>query len=488
MPWGGGTFTQAMDNLIPGTYVNINVTAQVSRITSGRGYLASPIELDWGKDGEVITVTAETYQSSAKELLGKSAGAEGLENIEEMLLNASTLYLYRINSGKKAEGKFGTAQCSGILGNDITVVIEEDPDNPGDEQPDTSAAIVKGNGNTFTVAYSNMYDQRAQIKVTSEGTEVDKAGNWSQENAGDNVYTVKLLETIEPGKTYTIEAWVEGGSEKLAEFSVEIPYPQPTAKIDVEGKVYTITYDKLYIHEAEVKVKDNGKGTDIEAEGNYSLVGENPYTLTILDTIMPGDYSVNAQIEDGTVLATQSFAVAEPTAEISVTKENEEYSIAYENLGAYTAEVKIKDETQDIEAGTKYELQGETASFTVKVKDELPGGDYTLEARAKHEEETKVLDSVSITLPKPTASITQKTEGESYSVSFENLRAEKGSVKLKKDGSTEVNEPEKISTSGENPIEVTITKASLDAGSYTLEAWTTNAKEALATAEFSKEE
>ena len=483
MAWGGGTFNDAMNNELPGTYININVTSNPTRINTNRGYLACPIELPWGSDEDVIVINADDYKQHSMELLGLPAGSKELLYIEEMLQNASVLYLYRVNSGLKASGKYGEAACSGEIGNDITIVIEEDPDNPGDDQPETAAAIVKGAGNTYSVAYTDLYDETPDIRVTKGEISVSKSGNWTSELVGEGTYKVTILDTMEPGK-YKIEAWLQGGDAALSTFEFEIIAPPATAEITNEGKVYTVTYTNLYDRVAKVTVKDTEKQADVDKDGNWSIVGEgSQFTVTILETILPGSYSVNAELESGEILATESFSIPNPTAEITVTEANDQYSIKYENLGAYQAEVKIKDESQDIEAGEKYFLQGTVDSFTIDINDKLPGGEYTLEARAKHEEETKVLDSEQIVLPKPTAEIVQNTEGASYTVNYTNLRAEKGSVKLKKDGG-EITGPEKISTDGENPINVTITKTNLEPGDYTLEAWSTNAEEALKTATF----
>ena len=59
MAWGGGTFNDAMNNELPGTYININVTSNPTRINTNRGYLACPIELPWGSDEDVIVINAD---------------------------------------------------------------------------------------------------------------------------------------------------------------------------------------------------------------------------------------------------------------------------------------------------------------------------------------------------------------------------------------------------------------------------------------------
>lgn len=132
MPWGAGNYPDGVYNKeIPGTYINIKVNNYDYSNNSDRGYLACPIELPWGTDEDVIKITAEDYMLNSFKTFGYNPGDDELAFVEEMLKNASTLYLYRLNSGgEKAKGTFGEARCSGEYGNNITVVVEEDPNNP----------------------------------------------------------------------------------------------------------------------------------------------------------------------------------------------------------------------------------------------------------------------------------------------------------------------------------------------------------------------
>lgn len=134
MAWGAGTYVEGVYNKeIPGTYINIKVNNSTYVNGSERGFLACPIELPWGTDDDVIKITAEDYPLNAFKVFGYNQGAKELVFIEEMLKNASTLYLYRLNGGgTKAKGTFGEARCSGEYGNKISIIVEDDPDNPSE--------------------------------------------------------------------------------------------------------------------------------------------------------------------------------------------------------------------------------------------------------------------------------------------------------------------------------------------------------------------
>lgn len=124
-----GTFT-TQNKVRPGVYVNFNSQSQSVGGIGERGIVTIPLSLSWGEPNKVITIEAgeDTFDK-----LGYLSS--DLLLVKEALRRAKTLLLYRINSGTKAtatnENITVTAKWGGIRGNDITVVIEEDIDNPG---------------------------------------------------------------------------------------------------------------------------------------------------------------------------------------------------------------------------------------------------------------------------------------------------------------------------------------------------------------------
>lgn len=133
MAWGSGSFTEAMNNKLPGTYINVVVTGTPDAVISDRGHLAVALPLEWGTDEDVFEVTIDDFKRNCKEIFGYAYGSEEILPIEEMFRNATTLYIYRTNSGNKATSEVATARCSGELGNNIKIVIEENPNYIGDD-------------------------------------------------------------------------------------------------------------------------------------------------------------------------------------------------------------------------------------------------------------------------------------------------------------------------------------------------------------------
>lgn len=129
MAFGGGTFT-AQNKVLPGTYVNIVSASSASEVLSDRGIATMPLELDWGVEGEVFTVTADDFCKKSKKIFGYDYAHEKMKGLRDLFLNIHTLYAYRLNSGgEKAANDFAAAKYSGIRGNDLKIVIQQNADN-----------------------------------------------------------------------------------------------------------------------------------------------------------------------------------------------------------------------------------------------------------------------------------------------------------------------------------------------------------------------
>jgi Phage tail sheath protein subtilisin-like domain/Phage tail sheath C-terminal domain/Phage tail sheath protein beta-sandwich domain/Tail sheath protein Gp18 domain III N-terminal region len=125
---GGGTFT-TQNKVLPGTYMNFVSVAKANAELSERGICAIPMELNWGKDGDVFTVENTDFEKESLQIFGYSYDAEEVRNIREVFLHARTLHIYRLNSGEKAGNDYATALYSGIRGNALKIVIQTNTDD-----------------------------------------------------------------------------------------------------------------------------------------------------------------------------------------------------------------------------------------------------------------------------------------------------------------------------------------------------------------------
>lgn len=137
MALGGGTFT-AQNKILNGAYINFISIARASSALSKRGILTMPLELNWGIDNAVFTVTPENLQRDCLKIFGYQYTADEMKPIREIFKNnVRTLYAYKLTSdGVKSSCAYGTAKYCGTRGNDLKLVITANVD-------DSSAFDVK---------------------------------------------------------------------------------------------------------------------------------------------------------------------------------------------------------------------------------------------------------------------------------------------------------------------------------------------------------
>lgn len=125
---GGGTFINKNKKL-PGAYINFASAQKASSTIGQRGIAAIAVELDWGVEEKIIEVTVEDFTKNSLKILGHEYSDEKLKGLRDLFKNTVKAYLYRLNSGVKAENDIAAAKYSGTRGNDIKIVIEKNIDD-----------------------------------------------------------------------------------------------------------------------------------------------------------------------------------------------------------------------------------------------------------------------------------------------------------------------------------------------------------------------
>ncbi len=129
MALGGGTFT-SQNKKLPGTYINFVSAASALAALSDRGVATMPLELDWGTEGKVFEVTSEDYSKNSQKIFGYTADNAKMQGLNDLFIGANKLYAYRLNTGGvKASNEYAQALYSGVRGNDIRIVIQENADS-----------------------------------------------------------------------------------------------------------------------------------------------------------------------------------------------------------------------------------------------------------------------------------------------------------------------------------------------------------------------
>lgn len=134
MALGGGTFL-VQNKVLPGSYINFVSVSKASATLSDRGFATMPLDLDWGADGEVFTVTADEFQKNSLKIFGYAYTNDKLKGLRDLFQNIKTGYFYKLNTGGvKAANNYATAKYTGTRGNSLKIVIEAN-ENSTTENP-----------------------------------------------------------------------------------------------------------------------------------------------------------------------------------------------------------------------------------------------------------------------------------------------------------------------------------------------------------------
>lgn len=128
MALGGGTFI-SQNKKLPGSYINFASAQNASSSIGERGIAAMAIEMDWGKDEEIIEVTSENFTKDSLKIFGYDYANEKLKGLRDLFKNIKKAYFYKLNSGNKATNDIATAQYKGVRGNDLKIVIAKNIDD-----------------------------------------------------------------------------------------------------------------------------------------------------------------------------------------------------------------------------------------------------------------------------------------------------------------------------------------------------------------------
>lgn len=166
----GGTFT-TQNKVRPGVYINFESEGGPLGTVGERGIVTMPLTLPWGASQTVITIEAG---ENTFDKLGYPITAPQLLLVREALKRASTLLLYRLNTGTKATASIGatdvltvTAKYGGVRGNDISIIIQENID---DNTKFDVSTLVSGNVEDTQVAVANIDALQSNSWVDFSGT------------------------------------------------------------------------------------------------------------------------------------------------------------------------------------------------------------------------------------------------------------------------------------------------------------------------------
>lgn len=200
MALGGGVFL-TQNKVLPGTYHNFVSAARAFVNLSNRGYVGLPIALDWGVDGEVFAVTQEDLQKDSRKIFGYEYTDPKLKGIRDVFKNAITVYFYKLAvDAVAASNDFATAKYKGVRGNDITIVIQSNVDEPTKFDVKTMLAnvlvdeqIAMGTGEDLVGNDYVVFKTNATLTVTA-GTPLAGGSNGTVITGGAHQEALDALE------------------------------------------------------------------------------------------------------------------------------------------------------------------------------------------------------------------------------------------------------------------------------------------------------
>ena len=170
MALGGGSFT-TQNKELPGAYINFVSAASASATLSDRGIATMPLELDWGKEGEVFEVTSGDFQKNSMKIFGHSFDSPKMKGLRDLFIGAKTLYVYRLNGGgTKAANTFATALYGGTRGNDLKIAIQKNADDSQKFDVITYLGTSKADSQTVTKASELVANDYVTFKTDAELT------------------------------------------------------------------------------------------------------------------------------------------------------------------------------------------------------------------------------------------------------------------------------------------------------------------------------
>lgn len=260
MALGGGNFLM-QNKILPGAYINFISVASASSTLSDRGIATIPFEMNWGPEGEVITVERGDFQKNSQKIFGYAYTADELKPMREIFKHAKTVHFFRLNSsGEKATCTYATAKYPGTRGNDLRIVIEENENSESETKLYDVSTYLGTVQVDIQKGISKMSDLKPNdyVEFKSEGTinltastPLTSGTNGSVEDATYQTYLDKM-------EAYTFNA-MGCPSNKLAIIALFAAFCK-RMRDDVGKKFQCVTFRHLADYEGVVSVKNTITG------------------------------------------------------------------------------------------------------------------------------------------------------------------------------------------------------------------------------------
>ena len=257
MARGGGLWL-TQNKVLAGSYINFVSAARASATLSDRGVVALPIALNWGKEGEVFTVTQEDFQKNSMKVLGYDYTAAELMPFREIFLNANKVHVYNLNSGGvKATSALATAKYAGIRGNDLKYVVSANLDDEDKKDVVLYMGTVKVDSQTVAKA-SDLVDNN-YVVYNKEVELTETAGTPLTGGTNGGELSGAIYQTaLDKLESYNFNALVCPSKESSV-ISLFVAYTK-RLRDEVGVKFQTVVYQTLADYEGIVSLENAVEG------------------------------------------------------------------------------------------------------------------------------------------------------------------------------------------------------------------------------------
>lgn len=217
-----------------------------------------PLELDWGIEGRVFEVSNEEYQKNSMKIFGYSVDNAKMKGLNDLFIGAKTLYAYRLNSGgTKASNEYAEALYSGVRGNDIMIVIQDNADQTGMHDVITYLGTAKVDEQTVGKAEQLTANDYVRFKdtelLTTAGTPLSGGTNGTVDGSAHQSYINK----IEPYSFNTMGVvTADSGTKKL--YAAFVKRMRDEVGVKFQLVLHDCEADYMGVINVKNKVTDDG--------------------------------------------------------------------------------------------------------------------------------------------------------------------------------------------------------------------------------------
>ena len=259
MALGGGTYI-TQNKILPGTYINFVSAARASATLSDRGVVALPIALNWGKEGEVFTITNEDFQKNSMKFFGYDYSASELMPLREIFLNAVKVHVYNLNSGgAKASSTLATARYAGSRGNSLKYVVSTNVEDSSKKEVELYMGSTKVDSQIVKTA-AELVDNDFVI-YNKEAELTDTAGTFLVDGTNGTELTGASYQTaLDKLESYNFNVLVCPSKESNV-ISLFVAYTK-RMRDQVGVKFQTIVYQTAADYEGIISLENAVEGDD----------------------------------------------------------------------------------------------------------------------------------------------------------------------------------------------------------------------------------